>query len=710
MTLSYPTKAKDDAGNPLNTISATPLKVVVKALPYVNELYQDKTIPLIRETENFSLSDIILLARDQYGNPISIPGDLQWKQADNNNTEASIEDGKLMVSEGQVPYASWSDLILESHSPSCKRTAKNIIIRVRQQAILNKLVAYVKENFTPKWQENVILNEYFRVDGFDQYGDPIPTFPIWNSSDLSAVSLEKGILTFLEEDGISIITAKDGDIVSNEIRVTVSGTPRVASITVGGAPSSVNLNSSLELTTLTAKVYDQYGKEINAEELKTYPASMRWTLEKGTSDADISGNTVRFGNKAGTITLVCTVVNSHTNEGLAQERINIEVSTPQVPSSGGGGAISIETVSYNAKLTGGVIDTLPVNFNDGKSCAVLELGGLIKNIISSSKNTIISMPAIGEAKSFTVNIPAGAYDIPTKDTVLIFETSQGSIVIPCHILSDVLKSLRKEIEISLEKADKSDLSEALQHTVGNRPIIRLVLTMDGKENSWEDPNLSIKVSMPYNPKGEELNNTESIVILHSDNGNASCIPSGIYNKNIGAITFRIGSFGRYAVGYKKVNFEDVPRTAWYFEAVNFLASREITSGTNENTFSPLQSLNRGQFITLLLRAYGINEDVNTRDNFVDAGNTYYTKYLAVAKHLGISKGVGSDKFAPEQSISRQEMFTLLYNALKVLDKLPHKASNKTLMDFADAESIEPYAQEAISCLIEAKVIEGLNEK
>jgi hypothetical protein len=80
-------------------------------------------------------------------------------------------------------------------------------------------------------------------------------------------------------------------------------------------------------------------------------------------------------------------------------------------------------------------------------------------------------------------------------------------------------------------------------------------------------------------------------------------------------------------------------------------------------------LTRGQFITLLFKGLCHRTDDASAGNFSDAGDTYYTGYLAAAKRLGISNGVGDNKFAPEQAITRQEMFTLLYNALKAIDQL-----------------------------------------
>ena len=716
LTLSYPTKAKDDEGNPLINISAKPLSVIIKALPYVNELYQGETVPIICEAEEFELSNIILLARDQYGNTIAVPDDLQWTLAGNNGTKAVIEGGKLTVTEGQVKYASWADVILEAHSPQANRTAKNVAVRVRQQPILNKLTAYVSDDFVPKWQENAILNEFFTADGFDQYGNSMPVNPVWNSSDVGAVSLENGILTFLLEDGISIITAKSGDVVSNGITITVPGTPRVTGITVGGAPSSVNLNAKLELSALSTKVFDQYGKQFDTKSLSAYPAAIRWTLEKGTTEADISGNTVRFGNKAGTMTLICTVVNSHTNEGLVQKQINIQVDASQITPPSGGGGVGVGggipmTPTYNAILTGGVVGTLPVKFDADKSSAAVEIGDLAKDIFASSKNTIITMPSIEGVKSFTLKISADYLKDYHSGAAITFDTGENSILLSSNMLMDLLKTADREIGITVEKEVGLGIPGALNQDIGNKPAIRLVLTIDGRQGTWDNLDFPMMVSIPYKPIKSELDAPESIIIWHlEDSGNTVCIPNGIYDPETGAVTFSAYHLGSYAIGYNKVSFIDVPDTAWYREAVYFLAARGITAGTAENTFSPDQTLTRGQFITLLLRAYGIKGDEKSQDNFSDAGNTYYTGYLAAAKRLGISNGVGEHKFAPEQPITRQEMVTLLFNALSVLNKLPDSTSDKTLNDFIDANIIASYAKNAMSYLVETGVIGGSNGK
>ncbi|NQX63979.1 S-layer homology domain-containing protein [Paenibacillus qinlingensis] len=164
------------------------------------------------------------------------------------------------------------------------------------------------------------------------------------------------------------------------------------------------------------------------------------------------------------------------------------------------------------------------------------------------------------------------------------------------------------------------------------------------------------------------------------------------------------------ISYTKSAFVDVPESAWHDQAINYLAANKIAGGTDETHFSPNDKLTRGQFITLLLKAYGIAPEENAKDNFADAGNTYYTPYLAAAKRLNIAGGVGDNQFAPNQSISREELFTLLHRSLGVLNKLPKGNGTATLSSFTDADQIAGFAQEAFKSLVEGGILTGDNAK
>ncbi len=150
-------------------------------------------------------------------------------------------------------------------------------------------------------------------------------------------------------------------------------------------------------------------------------------------------------------------------------------------------------------------------------------------------------------------------------------------------------------------------------------------------------------------------------------------------------------------------FADVNTDDWYYKAVMFAYENNITSGVSETEFAPNGKVTRGQFITMLCRAYGISE--MTGDNFDDCGDTWYTGYLAAAKQLGISNGVGDNKFAPEKEITREEMVTLIYNYLKSVGKVDETANETS---FADDAMISEWAKSAVAFASSNGYVNGKN--
>jgi hypothetical protein len=155
-------------------------------------------------------------------------------------------------------------------------------------------------------------------------------------------------------------------------------------------------------------------------------------------------------------------------------------------------------------------------------------------------------------------------------------------------------------------------------------------------------------------------------------------------------------------------FTDVPDGIWYFDAVAYLSNNHITEGTTPTTFSPDMTLTRSQCLVFVMKAYGLAPDTAIAGNFSDAGNTWYTGYLAAAKRLGLVGGSGDNKFMPDVSITRQDMFVVLYNTLVFTDRLPPVAGTPQL--YSDDDAIAPYAKKAVDALSSTGIVTGSDGK
>ncbi len=155
-------------------------------------------------------------------------------------------------------------------------------------------------------------------------------------------------------------------------------------------------------------------------------------------------------------------------------------------------------------------------------------------------------------------------------------------------------------------------------------------------------------------------------------------------------------------------FTDLTSHAWAADAINSLAEAGIIKGTSEDTFSPEKNITRADFAILLVRAFGLTSD-NT-ENFADvSASDYFAKELAIARNNGIIGGIGDNKFAPKNSITRQDMMVIVY---RVLTANPVGEGLRALpsdeVSYPDFNTVAPYAQEAVTALIGAGLVNGKN--
>ncbi len=155
-------------------------------------------------------------------------------------------------------------------------------------------------------------------------------------------------------------------------------------------------------------------------------------------------------------------------------------------------------------------------------------------------------------------------------------------------------------------------------------------------------------------------------------------------------------------GSDEPKFTDLGNHAWAADAINALAADGIIKGMTASTFNPESNITRADFALLLVRAFKLSSD-NT-ENFADVMvNDYYASELAIARNNGIIGGIGDNKFAPRNSITRQDMMVIVYRALQILNVGFGIYDEPQNEDFA---TIAPYAKEAVSALVGSGIVNG----
>lgn len=431
---------------------------------------------------------------------------------------------------------------------------------------------------------------------------------------------------------------------------------------------------------------------------------------------DPSGENIAISQNTFTPAAAGTYTVSYTAEGhTLTKTVTVTAKSGSSGSSGSGSSGSsgaTNTTTYQAAVTGNGTNgrVQPVSVDAKTGSAAVNLTNQ-QDVFKDGVTTVIQIPSIPNVTAYSVGVPASSLNGSEHKGSLTFSTEAGSLTIPDNMLSSISGMSNKTAKITIGEGDKSGLAEDVKALIGNRPLLCFNLKLDETAAEWNNPDAPVTASIPYVPTAAEREHPESITVWYiNGNGKAVSIPNGHYNASTGKVSFAVTHFSDYAIGYQNVSFHDVSEDAWYGKAVGFIAARDITTGTGNGKFSPDAKLTRGAFLVMVMKAYGIDPVSNGADNFADAGDTWYTDYLAGAKQRGISAGTGNNLFAPDKEITREEMFTLLYNTLKSVEALPQENSGNQLSAFSDAAQVSSWAKEAMTLLVQAGTVSGNNGK
>ena len=151
----------------------------------------------------------------------------------------------------------------------------------------------------------------------------------------------------------------------------------------------------------------------------------------------------------------------------------------------------------------------------------------------------------------------------------------------------------------------------------------------------------------------------------------------------------------------KLNFVDVPKGEYYYDAVKWAVGTNITNGTSDNTFSPSKSCSRAEVVTFLWRANGCPAPSSTENPFSDVPTgQWYTNAVLWAVERGITTGTGGGKFNPDKVCTRAEVVTFLKRAV-AKDVVPSATDNP----FADVPAGQWYT-EAVLWAVEKGITTG----
>ena len=187
----------------------------------------------------------------------------------------------------------------------------------------------------------------------------------------------------------------------------------------------------------------------------------------------------------------------------------------------------------------------------------------------------------------------------------------------------------------------------------------------------------------------------------------------------------------------EAGYTDVTEANWFYEAVTYVTENGLVDGETETTFAPSADMTRADMIVALYRMAG-SPEVTGENPFTDvAADADYYAAVIWGTSNGVINGTSETTFSPDDSLQRQAFATMLYRYAELMaadettdetapaegettdetapmeeltpaEEVPAEetGAEDVLAQYADADSIQAYAREAMAWAVTAGLFQG----
>ena len=155
--------------------------------------------------------------------------------------------------------------------------------------------------------------------------------------------------------------------------------------------------------------------------------------------------------------------------------------------------------------------------------------------------------------------------------------------------------------------------------------------------------------------------------------------------------------------YVPFPFTDVPKTAWCRSDVEYVWQHGIMKGISATKFGPDTKMTRAMFVTVLYRMEGSPSVEGMQiPAFTDIGAKWCYDAIIWAYNAGVTLGKTATTFAPNDSITRAEIVTMVY-------RYSVSPTVSGVPNFTDATSVGAWARDAIIWATSVGVVNGYTD-
>ena len=154
-------------------------------------------------------------------------------------------------------------------------------------------------------------------------------------------------------------------------------------------------------------------------------------------------------------------------------------------------------------------------------------------------------------------------------------------------------------------------------------------------------------------------------------------------------------------------YKDVKVKRWSYADIMYVTENGLMNGTGEGIFAPAETMTRAMVVTVLYRLQG-SPEVKFSTKFTDVKkNAWYADAVIWAAENDIVNGVGDYKFAPMETITREQLATIIMRYAPMEFIITEEQADIT--GYADYKRVHDYARESLSWANAVGLITGVTE-
>ena len=141
------------------------------------------------------------------------------------------------------------------------------------------------------------------------------------------------------------------------------------------------------------------------------------------------------------------------------------------------------------------------------------------------------------------------------------------------------------------------------------------------------------------------------------------------------------------------------------QAVRYVYENGLMAGVTETQFAPDQTLTRGELTSILWKLAGSPQVAADAAGFVDTAGADCAGAVAWAADNGVVSGYGDSRFGPADPVTREQMSLMLLRYAQYAG-MDTAQGGMAVREFADYDQIAGYALEAVAWTVEAGLLTG----